>query len=70
MNSEKSKPVITTKPATQAAGNQAKAVEAPHHHASAQRRMVAADEERKEKEARGRAMRKYDPHHAHKHDKT
>jgi hypothetical protein len=60
MQSEKSKPAATTKPAAQGAGKHGKAVEAPVHHPSSQRRTVASDEEKKEREAH---KRKHGGHH-------
>lgn len=68
MQSEKSKTVTTTKPATQGAGKHGKALEARAHHAAMQRRTMAADEEKKEKEAHVKTMRERAAHHDH--DKT
>jgi hypothetical protein len=65
MNSEKSKPVTTTKPAGQGAGKHGKAVEAPVHHPSSQRRTVASDEEKKEREAKAAHGRKHGGHGGH-----
>ena len=65
MNSEKSKPAATTKPAAQGVGKHGKAVEAPAHHPSSQRRTVASDEEKKEREARAAHARKGGGHGGH-----
>jgi hypothetical protein len=59
---------ITTKPSTRDTGHHGKSVEAPGHHSSPQRRTATVDEEKKEKEAKARAMRKANPHHGHHHD--
>jgi hypothetical protein len=66
MQSEKSTPAITTKPASQGAGKHGKSEEQPrHHHQSIQRRSVATDEEKKEKEAKAAIHRKKGPHTGH-----
>jgi hypothetical protein len=68
MQSEKSKPAATTKPAAQGAGKHGKAVEAPVHHPSSQRRTVASDEEKKEREAHGRKHGSHGAHGGHGKD--